>query len=130
MNETYIKMCDCPEIQGQKPQWLDGEFVALRGVDTKAEQAGEWLMHTDDRFVWCPMQHQLQEMVSGQFFTYEGSDEAKMPNPAGMIHCFSEFYNERYEYASYETAWLAFAMEELHNKTWDGETWIGGNDGK
>ena len=126
MDETYIKMCDCPEIQGQKPQWLDGEFVALRGVDTKAEQAGEWLMHTDDRFVWCPMQHQLQEMVDWKRMriimewscvTHQFTWWADYPL------CITAISAD-----SLEQAWLMLAMKEIHNKTWDGETWTGGND--
>jgi len=133
-DETYIKMCDCPDVQGQWNRDRDDRFCNYDHVGQHVivtgyhDEDGDFLR--GDHPIWLPYQHQLQEMVSGQFFTYEGSDGAKMPNPAGMIHCFSEFYNERYEYASYETAWLAFAMEELHNKYWDGEAWIGGNDGK
>ena len=149
-DETYIKMCDCVEIQEQRPRrvvydreynkYESHSFFVIRGDAKPSCKCGkygrDWFGEivcdrcgtTIEPLIWLPTQAQLQEMVSGQFFTYEGSDEAKMPNPAGMIHCFSEFYNERYEYASYETAWLAFVMKELHNKIWTGEAWIGGNE--
>ena len=125
MNETYIKMADCPEIQGQKPQWLDGEFVALRGVDTEAEQAGEWLMHPDPRFVWCPMQHQLQEMVG-----FESSEQTE--GPMWYLITMTKFIiDTRHSgppLADFKELWLAYYMHEKHNKIWTGEAWIGGNE--
>ena len=123
MDETYIKMCDCPEIQGQKPQWLDGEFVALRGVDTKAEQAGEVLLHSDDRFVWCPMQHQLTEMEGG----YKASvltNLVAFATGTGYIEWWPE-PSPWDNFTSWEQLLLAFYMHEKHHKHWnDEEAWI------
>jgi len=136
--ELYVKMCDCPEIQGQNTRYNDGDlYVERADIGKKESPIGVWCWNCEGEFylggeaerlfvnsVWLPTQAHLQEMVSGQFFTYEGNDEAKMPDPSSMIHHFSEFYSGHYEYASYEEAWLSFVMHELYNKLWNGESWV------
>ena len=51
-SETYIKMCDCPEIQELMPRvHSQHEFYKTGDIVMKKP------------FVWLPRQDQLQEMV-------------------------------------------------------------------
>ena len=130
-SETYVKMCDCPEIQKQKPEGSQGEFIYCEG---KAYQ------EMDDRpltpFIWLPRQDQLQEMLGAA-------------STARLWLAFSEFMNppppvigknwrgkEKYSelswcptvfFSTWEQLWLAFVMKKKHNKVWNGERWTDGN---
>lgn len=122
----YVKMCDCPEIQGQRPRDLEGEYVSLRqeyaerwGGDMRANQAGDWLPHKDEWYIWAPMQHQLQEMVIA-CGTWEDLlvEFSSWYSPWGVLH--NEYASS---FKSFEQAWLAFVMAEKYGKTWNGEAW-------
>jgi len=105
----YVKMCDCPEIQGQHP-WPDHKLLAVR-VDDDLMVAHE---------VWLPYQDQLQEMV-------------QKPEQATWLHVgswFGHWLHDQYkgeahpDGRSMEQLWLAYIMGEKHNKRWDGYSWV------
>jgi len=129
---VYIKMCDCKEIQEQV-KWGDGNnyyswegrFVSpvqyfVKGV-TKPDcihviaAKGEYFKDVEfGELVWLPRQDQLQEMVDGTSF--EVLDEF-----IGWreFEALVKFVHN----ASMEQLWLAFVMEELYKKQWDGTEW-------
>ena len=120
----YIKMCDCPEIQG-KWQYRRGDWHAFREGD-------EWMTCCDtaDNFigfegscgaVWLPRQDQLQEMVEALCGTWEALlvELSSWHSPWGALH--NEYASS---FKSFEQAWLAFVMHEKHNKHWNGEEWV------
>ena len=111
-SETYIKMCDCEEIQSNVVQYADGHcFVysveTVRGIKT----------------IWLPRQDQLQEMV------YNGFLYSKLE----MFYEFAKDYvieeahsigTIQLALTSMEQLWLAFVMKEKYNKVWDGGKWV------
>ena len=138
-SEGYIKMCDCPEIQGQRPKgqgWRnwgdDGDFVFVRHDDDPLDNrfhAGPsivwngclptsgyhnwremWASVADEEVVWLPRQDQLQEMLG------MGLD--------WQVRNVVSFYHDVMDdnAKSWEQLWLAFVMHEK-GKHWDGEQW-------
>lgn len=79
----------------------------------------------DGKLIWLPRQDQLQDIVrmNGRYAGYYN-----------MLSCFSDFVHnivqnviEKDTFASgysYERLWLMFTMEDVFNKTWNGEDWI------
>ena len=136
--ETYIKMCDCPEIQGG-PKWKQGDFFVwcedyrlntlvrnwwIEKGTVDVYELGSWNnSEIVDRVktIWLPRQDQLQEMV-GEEYTFN------------LLADFRGFYNVRgcdlYPASmsggnpSMEQLWLAFVMKQKWNKVWDGEKWV------
>ena len=118
--EQYIKMADCPEIQGRwEPRvgdWTNkgmvsnviGPLVCLLRIHTRRFYKHE--------LIWYPRQDQLQEMAH----VCECSD------PVCLLIDFHKFVdresNPDIEH-SWEQLWLAFTMHELHGKKWAGEKW-------
>lgn len=135
----YIKMCDCPEIQGQRmeyKQWQNGDFKAYR-AGTPEALASVVQVHCKDcdmeyggcgevpDAVWLPREDQLCEM-------------APWPeSPASQIHRIYDFMESRYPpdvsdedwtlaeivFGTWEQLWLAYVMHE-YGKHWDGEAWV------
>ncbi len=134
--ETYIKMCDCPEIQSQ---WKPAEgdcCVERKYLDFPLhllDNLGGWGFITatgrqeDDEFgqeisIWLPYQDQLQKMVveypkDEPWVTFTSLRDFVMtlPNTRSV-------YTE--QFISWEQLWLAFVMKEKHNKTWSGTEWV------
>ena len=117
-SETYIKMCDCPEIQGQRlaVEWEQGDWALLCG------RADSRLVVISDpttklfagKAVWLPTQHQLQEML----------DETPMEAVQGLA-AFGIYFDFGYKTEdTFEQFWLRHVMFEKHNKRWNGEAWI------
>ena len=107
-SKEYIKMCDCPEIQGKIHNWRDRKSWSA-------------LIEERDEFIWLPRQDQIQEMMN------------KLPRCSCMV-CLTihlnEFLNNHLEglyernIDTMEQLWLAFYMSEKHQKFWDGEKWV------
>jgi len=122
----YIKMCDCPEIQG-KAKWLISDWTAN-------EEDDEWLSSpiclvmprfikfSYDGCVWLPRQDQLQEMV------LIGKDDAPCSRTIKFVAWLSVFDEELAKvcllYGSMEQLWLAFVMKQLYNKAWSNGEWV------
>lgn len=115
-SETYIKMCDCRDVQELKYKYAsDNSFWH--------SMPNEW-WGTDEYGgdIWLPRQDQLQDMV------LEGGRD--------LSSMFQEFIHLVYEiryresdpaikfFTSMEQLWLAFVMKEKYNKVWNGEEWL------
>jgi len=114
-SETYIKMCDCPEIQGLRP-FRDDYYCELReGI----VRYGDFVSSTNGAtLIWLPRQDQLQIMV-GDFDA--GFIDWWYWRNAVYPHMQNPFSKEKF--TSFEQLWLAFVMKEKFNKVWDGEKW-------
>ena len=134
--ELYIKMCDCPEIQGRHLE--GGDFYAINGrtnivkwSDQKCVSGGEGLTtnlvhHRRNLVIWLPRQDQLQEMVipepyhnwlNFEFFFYDFIFDEVTDGDYPYI-------KEPLPYSSKEQALLSFVMKEKFGKCWSGERWV------
>jgi len=69
--ELYVKMCDCPEIQGQNTRYNDGDlYVERADIGKKESPIGVWCWNCEGEFylggeaerlfvnsVWLPLRH-------------------------------------------------------------------------
>lgn len=123
-SETFIKMCDCPEIQGviekSETLWLDPHNYWVNASDVI-----NWRPLSSEDFsrglIWLPRQDQLQEIYNDGNFGLQ------------TLCCFiydfvTSEYGSRFTIisGSMNQLWLAFVMKELFQKIWDGENWIKG----
>ncbi len=126
-SETYIKMADCPEIQGGwNPQPCDFHYhFSCNEEDDHADaidydelDGEDNYNHVKERSIWLPTQSQLQKML-GDFrktlgiLVYLEQSGLSAFKPSGAD----------YHIESWEQLWLAFVMKEKFNKVWNGEEW-------
>jgi len=113
-SETFIKMCDCPEIQELHPQLMIASIEHYyKGVyQYEIDSEGVVRFWTGHYFIWLPRQDQLQAMMGETIWLL-------------LIH-FGKFLTDGYvhRFTSMEQLWLAFVMKENYNKTWNSEEWI------
>lgn len=118
-SKTYIKMCDCQEIQKLSPRKrYTTDLYSLDGEISTYDQYRQDEVYYNA--IWLPRQDQLQEMlnygmtelVCGLFIFYKDNNTFEI-NLDGYPRSFT----------SMEQLWLAFVMKERFNKTWDGEKW-------
>lgn len=125
--DLYIKMCDCPEIQGQRITTIGNHYF------DKVTQAvlivGQWYpgqsefqfnpINFDlslDSYVWLPSQEQIQGMLNiktGYFLLHSFFNKA-----------FKENVYFYYREKSIDQIWVCFYMQEKHEKIWDRNKWI------
>ena len=128
-SETYIKMCDCEEIQNirhaedcvdRNEWWQSGDYVYTKDAEYVFNVCGvrhcvaDTGYFSDKDSIWLPRQDQLQEMVRG-----------KHESTWQLIVRLWKWWVKREapdRNASMEQLWLAFVMKEK-NKTWNGEKW-------
>ncbi len=135
-SKEYIKQCDCPEVQGKKRFFKQGDWAyenAKHGEvitvgrygyisNTQLSSCGydyDFFEYKRKRFVFLPRQDQIQEMIGKDHETtldllvhFYGF--VTVDNPMGIQKIFN---------ALMEQLWLAFYMHEKHKKTWTGEKW-------
>jgi len=136
-SETYIKMCDCDEIQSQRKRisdwngklWMfneDGDFVTNAKLAKLGSERATRATNgkNSPKLVWLPRQDQLQEMVTDTIDCPSHSSCAIFINVGHRIHqwCDDDF-NYWIQFTSMEQLWLAFVMKEKYNKLWTGEKW-------
>jgi len=125
-SETYIKMCDCEEVREHTPITRHDGAIWINAGETTVDIGS-------DRTVWLPRQDQIQEMAScvgylallNDFFFWKNQEESaeiihgkEIPSgPEGYVTIEGGL-------ESMEQLWLAYYMEEEHDKTWDGERWV------
>ncbi len=125
-SETYIKMCDCEEIQGLRPpftehHWLGNVYCGLLSVESRYKREDFHLFMTTDAVmateesIWLPTQSQLQEMVDSPAIEWLLD---KFWYWARKEHNISPILN------TWSRLWLAFVMWENHQKKWDGTQWV------
>lgn len=122
-SETYIKQCDCPEIQGQRSKegielacWVTRHLYISKSFDY-------WSM-VKTPHVWLPLQDQIQEMLEG----HEKPDYL-IVSLVNFMQDRQRFYKsgrvkKLYPVGSMEQLWLAYYMWEYHKKIWDGKKWV------
>ncbi len=117
-SETYIKMCDCEEIQDLLPYELKSKMTFKYADNWYPHKNCEYLITIDgiitQEGIWLPRQDQLQEMIDNGW-------------TGDLIRRFY-FWGKEYGFQtkaidSMEQLWLAFVMQERHKKHWDGEKW-------
>lgn len=125
--DTYVRMADCPEIQ-QSHVFEDGDIYSFLSSDLTPGREGWscpqvwhkpwWKAVT---FLWLPRQDQLQAMVG--LSPYQLCVSIARLVSAGYVDddCESK-YSE--QFTSMEQLWLAFVMQEKHNKGWNGNAWV------
>jgi len=110
-------MCDCPEIQGERSKeglevacWITRYLYISKSFDY-------WTM-VKAPHVWLPCQDQIQEML----LQYYGLHS--------IVKKFWKFEqkmrkeeNVGIPSESMEQLWLAFYMDEKHDKIWNGKKW-------
>ncbi len=127
-------MCNCLEIQDRWVQSKsDGDFFKLiSGSQCWYEDSGIELLcdeihifvdvvdlPEDAVIIWLPRQDQLQEMVRPQINKNYGESISYLHRQ------FTEWLKgENPEFETYEQLWLAFVMQRLHGKKWNGNEWI------
>ena len=145
-SEQYIKMCDCPEIQGVNSWGMNPDsLVAHRhvmpelGVHTvttiwRWESQGISNEDYRDRFIWLPRQDQLQA-IYGQYVAVELERVFNRNHIKMAFIDFKSWLDKQYHdepfvcvptnvFDSGEQLWLAFVMKEKFNKIWDGDKWV------
>jgi len=126
-SETYIKMCNCPEIQDSH-DWSYGWETYVRARRNPFWGTnGDWYYDLDGNVIWLPTQDQLQEMVFDSRITaivisHELSNYA-LTIPKVKIGKDMKAYPK----LSMEQLWLAFVMKEKFGKVWDKENWVNAN---
>jgi len=141
-SETYIKMCDCPEIQ-EHAKYEAGDYLSsgdgieiigslMKVGDNTATRGGydyDFFSYVWHRAIWLPRQDQLQEMVdevaNKKHFVFRFNDFLHNNyQPITHMNAFVWLANLPDDVISMERMWLAFVMKEKYNKTWNGEVWI------
>ena len=115
-SKEYIKMCGCPEIQGQKPK--GNEFtISYKNPDIWIEHEGSFLYAKHD--IWLPRQDQIQEMMGKD---YENTLDMLCDFYAIITVDQPMGFQQMFE-VSMEQLWLVFYMYKNHVKRWNGKNW-------
>jgi len=109
-SETYIKMCDCPEIQEYHVKLPK---LITNGLGSNCQYYGYTNKH-----VWLPRQDQIQEMLNYGIGALVNDFEEFCVCKLNMLECPDDFPK------TMEQLWLVFYMWEKHSKTWDGKKWV------
>ena len=134
-SETYIKMCEkAEEIQRLfNPeefnflydrtirQGTEYKYKEYRTFSPEYNMQGTLVFDTGDGYewhcIWLPRQDQLQEMVNCR----TASDYSRW---AYKLLAPSEWLWEYEGDWSVEQLWLAFVMDKLYSKRWNGVDWV------
>ena len=131
-SETYIKMCDCEEVQDKAP--CSRQFPRLCEEHNFIVDAEGMLLSEDGGyyygtmgeppFVWLPRQDQIQAMC--EWATANSVVESYLLFVVHVGHPddFTELLPYYCQITSWEQLWLAFFMKEKHNKIWNGNEWV------
>ncbi len=136
-SETYIEMCDCPEIQGwhhgsdpvgflvwkqgsrklvcgKCEEYVESDFCPDCGSASQFEE-GAWNLNQFNAIgpfldgIWLPRQDQLQEMVPNEGW---GNDWNPTLWPLHLAQVLDEYSDATYDYWQ-ETGWQPESMEQL-----------------
>ena len=121
---VYIKMADCPEIQGQwKPKISEPDYYChgkIYNINFLSR-----LKRLHPKSIWLPTQSQLQAMVKD---TIDCSSHSSCAIFINVGHRIRQWCDDAWDYwmqfTSMEQLWLAFVMKELHHKVWNGSEWV------
>jgi len=123
MDTTYIKQCDCPEVQEQHFAFMG--FIKQALVMEQAslsprifEVMGDRYYNDGDKVVWLPHQEDLQAMVMHTFL--------EPRTPFILLEGFYYWASDTDcdQFTSMEQLLLAFVMESLYSKVWSNDAWV------
>ena len=124
-SETYIKMCDCPEIQEQAQYEIFNYFICVQTGQIRFSHINDYdymknmnMLQKEREYIWLPRQDQIQQMIGLELGELINGFDSFCNGILRMYDCSDDFPN------SMEQLWLAFYMHEKHGKIWDGEKWI------
>ncbi len=149
MDKTYIKMSDCPEIQElrSKGKWKAWDYIYAAGYNPDHPKRKEVLvvsgyetdsgfygpmagnnMYPDDERVpsdaiWLPHQDQLQKMLGYPLWRLNWDFASWLFDTDNEGQCDFHVRHEHLEFISMEQLWLAFYMDQKHNKVWSEDKW-------
>ena len=119
-SETYIKMCDCPEVQEKQPYGED----AVNSFFHRKE-----MIYIESKTIWLPRQDQIQEMMNwkNEYTFWKWDTDTFDGEVAGSY--YGQILDDEdlvlgVSRLSMEQVWLVFYMYEEHQKTWDGDKWV------
>ena len=121
--EQYIKMSDCPEIQGQWKKEQYGDILACYDKEKIYENGSHYYtlllaggppIRKSKNRIWLPRQDDIQEMM------FENLARAD-----AIVHELNKWREGNYDYQlqfiTMEQFSLAFYMHEKHSKIWSSE---------
>lgn len=131
-SETYIKMCNCPLIQGEwkLPPFAHDFCYRVRDGLIKPGQNLSAMEFDAEEWLWLPRQDQIQEMI----FNATGDFDTSIAHIT-LVRNFAYFCgaggeedaegcsNVSIRKGTLEVLWLAFYMYYCHKLIWDGEKW-------
>jgi len=106
--KTYVKMCDCPEIQ--KAQ----SFLGEEGNFFYDSQKGKYYGFPTASSIWLPRQSDIQKLLKEEPFVLAKTFNDEMEN----------YITGDPSWWTMEGLWLAYYMWKKHGKTWGGEEWV------
>jgi len=126
MNETYIKQCDCKEIQGQWEQKKGDRALCVMQKDNTyivTLDGPLWKWEKKD-YVWLPRQEDWQNILFSQHYA-PALLKSKKHIRAAMIIMHREMvdYMEAWKIDQPCEAWCRLFMNRAHNKQWAKEGW-------
>jgi len=134
MDEQYIKMCNCPEIQDKwEPKVGDRtdcgiitNIINRESIIVYYDRSGHFPEFGFDELKWLPSQEQLQGMLLTPSIGHYELVENFWDFVWGLDNEADLESNEEGEYLLYRNInqlWLAFVMYELHDKKWEERGW-------
>jgi len=148
-SKTYIKMCNCAEVQEKyviESRNFHGctkclevtnlDYTGCPVCSCKTIVNGSCFAQVipDDAYhIWLPRQDQLQEII-GQYYALQDEIVYSSFYIEAAFLCFVAWMNEQYCDEAYvcvptnvfdsgEKLWLAFVMEEKFGKRWLDDKW-------
>jgi hypothetical protein len=122
ISKEYIKMCDCPEIQGFRKEiedFKDGDWLRCGMPSCKEDIHVFPDCYEGVRNIWLPRQDQIQEMLP----------ENNCKCSCCLVFHLNKFVEDNIGgffdtgIDSMEQYWLAFYMSEKHQKFWGKDGW-------
>lgn len=129
MDETYIRMCDCSNIQGLWEPKKGDRYISMRApegdvLDFPTLFLGDTLGRIKHDMTWLPRQEDWQNILFSKHYA------PAIPNTvrkiqAAMIIMHREFvdYMEAWKIDQPCEAWARLYMNRAHNKTWTEKGW-------
>ncbi len=132
-SETYIKQCNCPEIQ-EGHERHDGDVYWHRGFSKVYTYGTERSYYADNekgKYIWLPTQSDLQGMVEEMGFGWFSAlvQFTIFANQVMVEDCYVTVLQTKHtklrahvlepKFTSMEQLWLAFVMLTLYHKRWD-----------
>jgi len=125
-SKEYIKMADCPEVQGEWtiPPYPDD--YCYRKEDERISWGSHLTADIVDEWIFLPRQDQIQEMMgikTAEGFRNMVDDMFYTRDIGGLYDTMDDKWFVE-EIKTPEQLWLAFYMFKNHQKIWNGDKWI------